>query len=135
MKKSSERIIILRVMAVYSITMLGLVILCILTLTRPTEIVSNNVNSQQAAETEYVYVKIPSSTLESEANGEETEDEYFTIREYMGKIGVFSDNGSLIQIIEVYVKTLPEADKRLLGEGFTVIGKKRLNSIIEDYSE
>ena len=51
----------------------------------------------------------------------------------MDKIGVFSEDGSLVMVIDVYVKTLPEADKRLLGEGFEVVGRSALNAVVEDY--
>ena len=52
----------------------------------------------------------------------------------MGRIGIFSSDGTLIEMIDVYVKTLPIADRSLLEEGFEVVGKQRLYSIIEDYS-
>ena len=45
-----------------------------------------------------------------------------------------ASENTLLRIIEVYTKTLPEADRRLLGEGFEIVGDDQLNSIIEDYS-
>lgn len=82
---------------------------------------------------EYVYVT-PDETPTTESSAE-TEEVVYTVKSYMGKIGVFSADGKLIQVLEVYVKTLPEADIRLLEEGFTIVGQAELNSIIEDYTE
>ncbi len=91
--------------------------------------------------TEYVYIdndNIPLQTdtelTDTESNTVNAEKEIFIIREYMEKIGVFSQKGELLIMLEVYTKTLPEADKILLGEGFEVVGKNQLNAIIEDYT-
>jgi hypothetical protein len=52
----------------------------------------------------------------------------------MDMIGIFRPDGTLVETVETYIKTLPEADKRLLKEGFEIHGRRALNSIIEDYS-
>jgi hypothetical protein len=56
------------------------------------------------------------------------------LKEYKGQIGIFTLDGSFIQIINVHIKTLPAADRALLREGFTVNTKKELLSVIEDYT-
>ena len=134
MKSNTKiRIKYLRLMAIYGIIMLCIIIFLTFTNNKKTtsEYISQDSESIQT-QIEYVYVKPDISTAESES---ESTEEVYTVKEYMGKIGIFSSDGVLIEVLDVYVKTLPEADKRLLGEGFNVTGKKQLNSIIEDYSE
>ena len=88
--------------------------------------------------TEYIYIEIPKETVDIYAptlkQETEVEEKYF-IREHDGRIGVFDENEILIEMIDVYIKTLPETDKKLLKEGFTVIGEKALGAIREDYLE
>ena len=134
MKSNTKiRIKYLRLMAIYGIIMLCIIIFLTFTNNKKTtsEYIPQDSESIQT-QIEYVYVKPDISTAESES---ESTEEVYTVKEYMGKIGIFSSDGVLIEVLDVYVKTLPEADKRLLGEGFNVTGKKQLNSIIEDYSE
>ena len=61
-------------------------------------------------------------------------EERWIVKEYMGQIGIFRADGTLEQLIDTYVKTLPKADRDLLGEGFEVQSKDALYSVIEDYS-
>ena len=66
-------------------------------------------------------------------SGEKTET-YYRVREYKGKIGVFDDEtNDLVKMIDVFVFTLPENDKRILFEGYSV-ERDMLNSVIEDYT-
>ena len=83
--------------------------------------------------TEYVYVYSGGEDTREVVIGSR-DDEVYIIRQHMEMIGIFKEDGSLVEVIEVYVKTLPEADRRLLGEGFEVIGDSKLNSVIEDYT-
>ena len=83
--------------------------------------------------TEYIYVK-NGSELSTEDTSEESCDDVFIVLEYMDMIGIFRPDGTLVETVETYIKTLPEADKRLLKEGFEIHGRRALNSIIEDYS-
>jgi len=87
------------------------------------------------AETEEVYVYLPQEEKEAESvpPPEETASGYL-VKEYHGQIGIFSSDGSLLEILDTYVKTLPEADRTLLGEGIWVTTREELNSLIEDYS-
>ena len=136
MKKASERIIILRVMAVYAVAMLGLLLTALL-LRIPSKESTPQKIIQTVVEKEYVYLtKEDADTQYNEGTDTSTsQDETYTVKEYFGRIGIFKSDGALMRVLEVYVKTLPEADKRLLGEGFEIVGKKQLNSIIEDYTE
>ena len=86
-------------------------------------------------EIEYVYVTLPTTdTKDDDVDVDAKVTQSYLIKEYMGKVGIFEKDGSLVRVIEVYTKTLPEADRRLLGEGFEIVGDDQLNSIIEDYS-
>ncbi len=83
--------------------------------------------------TEYIYVFGESDT-QPYTEGTSTEEQIYIIREHMGKIGIFLPDGTLYDTVDAYVKTLPEADRRLLEEGFEVVGKHALGEIIQDYS-
>ena len=136
MKKTSERIIILRVMAVYAVAMLGLLLTALL-LRIPSKESTPQKIIQTVVEKEYVYLTQEDTDTQynEDTDTSPSQDETYTVREYFGRIGIFKSDGALMRVLEVYVKTLPEADKRLLGEGFEIVGKKQLNSIIEDYTE
>ena len=82
----------------------------------------------------YIYVESsPTPSITPDSPSKE-EAEGWIVKEYEGKIGIFQADGTLIYTIDTYVKTLPEADRRLLGEGLTVQTRSELNAIIEDYS-
>ena len=84
--------------------------------------------------TEYVYINKEEDTSISTGN-DDIEEENFLVKEHLGLIGIFSlENGEIRYVIERYTKTLPEADKRLLREGFVVIGMNGIYSVIEDYT-
>ena len=85
-------------------------------------------------DTQIVYVPIYVESTEEVDNSEtvDTEDIYI-VKSYEGKIGVF-ENNYLIDVIDVYTKTLPKADQKLLEKGIVISGKSDLNSLIEDYT-
>ena len=93
--------------------------------------------TQPPAETEEIYVYLPQDSetdpKEPEIIEKEESEEYL-VKEYRGQIGIFSTDGTLLEVLDTYVKTLPEADRALLGEGISVKTKAELNSLIEDYS-
>ena len=89
---------------------------------------------KEIAVTEYVYITDAETEATESTNTEKLIDEIYTVKEHMGLIGVFGADGTLIRVIETNIKALPEADRRLLQEGFEVVGSQRLNSIIEDYT-
>ena len=126
-----SRIRLLRIMAIYAVFSLIVLILSV-TLFKRMETSELFIEvSETLTQTEYVYVK--ADTAPNIDTSSDEEEPIYKIREYMDKIGVFSENGSLVMVLDVYVKTLPEADKRLLGEGFEVIGRSALNAVVEDY--
>ena len=49
--------------------------------------------------------------------------------------GIFKKDGTLLYVLDTYIKTLPEADRVLLGEGIPIETKSQLYSLIEDYTE
>lgn len=64
-----------------------------------------------------------------------TADLLFTVREHDGKIGVFTpDSDTPVQILNVYVFTLPTADQRALQSGIPVYSTAELLSLIEDFT-
>ena len=82
------------------------------------------------SDSEYVYVYVPQGELE-----ESTEEAYFWyVREYEEKIGIFSHEGVLLEVLDVYTHTLPKADQSMLREGITVYTREDLYSLIEDYT-
>lgn len=59
----------------------------------------------------------------------------YTLLEYDGKIGVYdSESLELVEILNVYVITLPDADKAMLKDGISANSVKELVSLIEDYT-
>ena len=59
----------------------------------------------------------------------------YTLREYRGKIGIFEEGKSTpLQVLDVYVFTLPEADRASLRTGIRVISDDALRSLIEDFT-
>ena len=97
-------------------------------LTKPPQVITETV-----VETDYVYVYMGTSPTTEQTDATK-EERVWIIREYEERIGVFSEGGELVKVIDVYTKTLPEADRRLLREGIRVTSEKQLYSIIEDYS-
>lgn len=85
---------------------------------------------------EYIYIKDQPDEDASVSTGkDDINEESFLVKEYEGQIGIFSlEGGEIRYVIDRYIKTLPEADKRLLREGFVVIGIHGIYSVIEDYT-
>ena len=101
-------------------------------------ITSENTETKASLVTEIVYIPIFSeansdSTTETELKTETQIQEYF-IKSYEGKIGVFTEDSTLVRVIDVYIKTLPKADRRLLEKGFSVMGEAELRAVIQDYT-
>jgi len=55
------------------------------------------------------------------------------MREVGGKIGIYSEDGYLIRMIDVQVKTLPQKDREELSRGIYVNSWRELASLIQDY--
>ena len=59
----------------------------------------------------------------------------YTLREYDGKIGIFAaGDAEPIRVLDVYVFTLPEADRLALRTGIRVYSSEALRSLIEDFT-
>lgn len=83
----------------------------------------------------FVWADLPQGKIsESEAETETPKPKLWIIKEYEGRIGVFSEDGVLLEVIDIYVKTLPETDKNLLRDGIRVNSEQALKAIVEDYS-
>jgi len=58
----------------------------------------------------------------------------YLIREYEGKIGVFTPNSNTpIKIIETNPNILPEYDQKMLKEGIYLYNETELQQLIEDF--
>lgn len=88
-------------------------------------------NIPPSADTVYVYVNAEQKT-ESETL---VSSNVWFVKKYNEKIGIFDNNGALLKVIDVYVKTLPKKDQTELQEGFWIDSDKELYSIIEAYSD
>ncbi len=132
--KSHGNIKMLRLMTVYAIISLIFLIYAIGFSDKQKSIFEEQTQEKEiTAKTEYVYVA-PDSKENTDIITESIDEEIYNVREYNDRIGIFYQDGTLKEIIEVYIKSLPEADRHLLREGIEVVGKKQLNSIIEDYT-
>ncbi len=121
---------VLKITSIYAVLMLAMLVISLyiaFNLSNTNDIVTE----EKIIQTEYVYV-VKDETADTEAI-ETDERKTYTVREHMDMIGIFDENGALIKVLEIYVKTLPEYDQRMLKEGFVVVGTKQLNAIIEDY--
>ena len=125
-KKHSSLLIV-----VYAITMLTILLCSVFYLLSILKRISTMPPSEKI---EYVYISQEPTTPPVEIPDENT-DSGWIVKEHNGKIGIFKKNGTLIQTIDTYVKTLPKADQALLGEGFEIQTQSELNSVIEDYSD
>lgn len=129
MKKSRLPIIL----GTYSVILLVCTISAIAVLlwrTRPEE---GQTAIETVLQTEHIYVFLgPAETEELQATS--VEERVWIVREYEERIGIFNEADELLDIIDVYTKTLPEADRLMLKEGIVISSEKELSSLIEDYS-
>ena len=140
MKKSKKGTGILAFTALYSVMMIFVLAATVFVLSH--EKLQSTEITKYVVETEYVYITASTESEETTVS-ESTEEtiavaesvfETLIVKEHLGKIGIFNSEGEAIHIIDVYTKTLPEADRRLLEEGFEITNEKQLASIIQDYS-
>ena len=115
----------------------ALLLLSILTLVilqnKPTTLVQTQTQTVSVTEQHTVLVYVDKESIsESEKS---TEGFYSIAKRHGDKIGIFDRNQTLIQILDVQIKTLPKADRDLLEEGIELFSKKELNALIEDYTE
>ena len=58
----------------------------------------------------------------------------YVVREHCGMIGIFSESGVLLEIIDTPIIALPQSDRDKLRVGITVRDESELSSLREDYS-
>ncbi len=80
-------------------------------------------------------------TLNNDLNNRSVQDysdfaeDYFTIKEYEGKVAVYKNNETKPYVVyDSYVSLLPEQDIELLKKGIVTDDKLYLQSVIEDYT-
>ncbi len=88
-----------------------------------------------ATEKIFVWASPTKNTAASVTESVTPEEKVWIILEYEGRIGIFSEDGTLLDVIDIYTKTLPETDKNLLREGIRITSEQALRAIIEDYSD
>ncbi|MBE6531106.1 MAG: hypothetical protein E7679_03300 [Ruminococcaceae bacterium] len=121
------------ILGTYSVILLACTMIAIAAVVWRTAPSAKQTVIETVIETEHIYVFLgPEATDEAQTTSEA--DTVWIIREYGERIGIFNESDELIDIIDVYTKTLPEADRLLLKEGIVVSSEKQLNSLIEDYS-
>ena len=137
MKSENRSIIIL---CLYVIVMIAILLFSLYLLkdSEKNKVQKNDLNVyvSEEIETKIVYVPIHTEITESteEISTAEVKIEFFTVKSYGEKIGIFNENDVLVNVIEVYTKTLPKADRDLLEKGIVVFDDAELRSIIEDYT-
>ena len=137
MKSENRSIIIL---CLYVIVMIAILLFSLYLLkdSEKNKVQKNDLNVyvSEEIETKIVYVPIHTEITESteEISTAEVKIEFFTVKSYGEKIGIFNEKDVLVNVIEVYTKTLPKADRDLLEKGIVVFDDAELRSIIEDYT-
>ena len=59
----------------------------------------------------------------------------YIMKEYNGKIGIYdAKNNELLKILDVYVATLPKADRKMLSEGISAKSEYELVMLVQDYT-
>lgn len=92
------------------------------------------VREQEALESaEPIYVYLERDTAQTDQETLPSVSGYWA-REYRDKIGIFYPDGTLYQVLDTYVKTLPKSDQDLLREGIYLEDESELLELIQDYS-
>lgn len=61
--------------------------------------------------------------------------QYYYLREYNGKVAVFSEDGKTPDTVyDVYLRNLPDEDRKLLENGLRANNEDELQKLIEDYT-
>ena len=120
------------ILLVYSLLMLSIMGITVFILSqRMTTALPQLPNDSKVEEkTVYVYVE-----KDEEITTSTTTEEIWIVKEHDRRIGIFSEDGQLLELLEIYTNTLPKADQGLLREGISVTDRSALYALIEDYSE
>lgn len=71
--------------------------------------------------------------IDAETQVEPSMDTRYIIRSHNGIIGVFDPNGMLFATLNVYVMTLPEADRRALEEGIPASDMREVQALLDKF--
>ena len=77
------------------------------------------------------------SLIDPESNNEALEsslNSVYIIKEHNGKIGIFNEDGELIDTLNVSTITLPLPERERLSNGIKLRSEKELYSLIENYT-
>lgn len=75
-----------------------------------------------------------SNNLNNNYEIEEVTDNTYEIKEYNGRVAVFSQNNSEpVKMTHIMTKELPEFDQKLLSNGIKIYSDSELRNILEDY--
>jgi len=78
---------------------------------------------------------VTSSIIQVSADGNGEKQPKYILKEYEGRIGVYKEDSAIpAQVLDVYVFTLPEADRISLKTGITVCGENTLQKLIQDFT-
>ncbi len=79
----------------------------------------------------------PPPTVETELNGGDGEVFFptalYIIGEHKGRIGVFDATGTLLRTVNVFVMTLPRADREALAVGIAVYSPEEVEEVVGRY--
>ena len=117
----------------YSATMLLLLGICAVRITKHSSVSEQQSTEIQRTEAETVYIYVEVTETISDIVSE-TPTIYAWVREHEEKIGVFDQNGTLLEVWNVYTKTLPKADRVMLREGVALYSEAELVRLREDYT-
>jgi len=127
-KKAGGMTAILLVYSLLMLSMMGVTVFILWGRTAPT--VSEAPSTEVQEKYVYVYAKDDEDTASNPLS-----ENTWIVKEYEDRIGIFSADGQLLDVLEIHTNTLPKADQGLLREGITVTDRAALYALIEDYSE
>ena len=130
MKKETKEMT--AILLVYSLLMLSIMGLTVFILSRRITPALPQLSNDSKVEEKIVYVYVEKDT---ESTSSIPTEEIWIVKEHDRRIGIFSEDGELLELLEIYTNTLPKADQSLLREGITVTSRSALYALIEDYSE
>ena len=130
MKKETKEMT--AILLVYSLLMLSIMGLTVFILSRRITPTLPQLPNDSKVEEKIVYVYVEKDT---ESTSSIPTEEIWIVKEHDRRIGIFSEDGELLELLEIYTNTLPKADQGLLREGISVTDRTALYALIEDYSE
>ena len=77
--------------------------------------------------------EITSPTIAETQEPPSPTESLYILREYVGQVGVYTPDGTLIRALDIPILSLPAADRRMLSQGITLFSEEELQTIIQDY--